>query len=393
MFIIIYVLFVIIIIFSIYIQTYIETFYIENKIIYTICDNNDNISNGYYVTQLVFQNMIIDIKNNNTFDLNDLKLSNNSNVVIYIDPYIDYYIFKNIKNNEIYKDGIFICLSKDKLSKNDCIWNIEGKTIAYNYISDYLFLQALIKGYRLNKEKIILKKIDKDLNVDFDYLFTYAVIGSKYMDILEKSNHFINGFKDVDINRLKAFYPFLRENYGNLREYFSNDSYKTYVSFENNILIPYMNYKIINNVNTIERFITRLDQNDSTNNENYGCYGNMQINNKNECDSLYTIDGKIKSYYSIWDKKCSNNNECPYFNSNRGGCNDGYCEFPVGVKRLGFTKYDDKEMNSPFCYGCDIDDYECCNNKKDYVFGGDFKDRQKKQLKTIVSPLDYLVVK
>ena len=140
----------------------------------------------------------------------------------------------------------------------------------------------------------------------------------------------------------------------------------------------------------------------------YGCYGNNKIVSKFECDSYYTKEGAPKSYYSIWDKKCSTNEECPYYKkntryeNNRGGCINGSCEFPIGVKRIGFTKYNDEEYNSPLCYNCpDTTDLNCCANikesqdrngvgiKNDYVFENDIDDRKKNNLNTIISLLDY----
>ena len=102
------------------------------------------------------------------------------------------------------------------------------------------------------------------------------------------------------------------------------------------------------------------------------------------------------------DKKCATNEECPYYKANskypneRGGCLNGFCEFPVGVKRIGFTKYRDDSVNRALCYGCeDTSDYDCCanvedqNGNNDFVFENDFNDRVKYKLNTIISLLDY----
>jgi len=169
-------------------------------------------------------------------------------------------------------------------------------------------------------------------------------------------------------------------------------------------------------INLVENFITRLkmpedyleavdrENEKGANTGNYGCYGNDKITNKFECDSLYNYDGTVKKYYSKWDKKCTKNEECPYYKSNknypnnRGGCKDGFCEFPVGIKRIGFKKYRDTDVNSPLCYNCgDTTDYDCCaniendNGNNDYVFENDFNDRKDNNLKTIISSLNYRV--
>lgn len=299
-------------------------------------------------------------------------------------------------------------------------------------MSDYLFIQALIKAYRQDIRKIRLRKIKledlKKMDKQFDYLITYVVIGSEYMEKLKYSKYFITGLKDMDISRIKAFYPVIKENYESVRFYFNKDTEDTeditYDLYLNNdkMLLPIMNYDIIGN---IENFITRLempkdyleaiDESYNGNREfgsgssgNYGCYGNNKIVNKFECDSYYTKEGNPKSYYSIWDKKCATNEECPYYKKNtryensRGGCINGNCELPIGVKKIGFTKYNDDDYNRPLCYNCpDTTDLNCCANIKDiidkngvvinndYVFKNDTDDRKRNNLNTLISLLDY----
>ena len=166
-----------------------------------------------------------------------------------------------------------------------------------------------------------------------------------------------------------------------------------------------MRYNIISSV---ENFITRLEMpadyleavkesyDKSDKGGFYGCYGNGEITSKFECDSYYNIDGTPKQYYSLWDKRCDADIECPYYKSNsnyinnRGGCiNGGFCEFPVGVKRLGFTKYTDTNLNKPLCYNCEDDVNGGIPKKPDYVFENDFEERKNNNLNTIISLLDY----
>ena len=356
---------------------------------------------------------------------------------LLIDPYINKYILNNkLSNTEVFKDGIFVCLSPTWFGIEQCIWDFANKVVAYVYMSDYLFIQALIKAYRQDIKSIRLRKIKLDdlkrTDKQFDYLITYVVIGSEYMAILKYSKYFISGLKDMDISRIKAFYPVIKANYESVRFYFNKDTdntdntedtrdttYDLYLS-KDKMLLPIMNYDIVNN---IENFITRLempkdyleviDESYGGNTEfgssgSYGCYGNNKIVNKFECDSYYTKEGNPKDYYSIWDKKCATNEECPYYKKNtryensRGGCINGNCEFPVGVKKIGFTKYNDEEYNRPHCYNCqDTTDLNCCANIKefqdkngiginnDYVFENDTEDRKLNNLNTIISLLDY----
>jgi len=413
----------------------ITLYYIINNYKDIICKNIENFSmNEVYVTDNqmnIFGSILIetdkladlidDVKKTNKID-GDIIGVKNKNITLVIDPYINNYILKNNNEVEKYDDGIFVCISTIRLGIEKCLWELKNKTVAYVSMTDYLFIQAFIKGYRQDVDKIRLIKINPiDLKTKdklFDYLFTYVVLDSNYMNFIKEQKYFINGLDDVDINRIKAFYPFIEEYYGNIRQLFNKDEtdkkYDVYLSNKYS-LIPKMKMDIVRNV---ENFITRLEMpsdylenvdrnydNSKDNNSSkvkYGCYGNEKINNKFACDSLYNYDGTQKNYFSKWDKKCSTNDDCPYYKSNknypneRGGCKNGYCEFPVGIQRIGFTKYVDHNVNSPLCYDCiDTTDYNCCstikkpNDNKDYVFENDFKDRKKYNLNTIISLLDY----
>jgi len=385
-----------------------------------------NISEDYFVISSKNHATIIDnIKKTNIIDKKTLgidALPENAIIQLLIDPYINYYILNNNAENSKYKEGIFVCISNNVIRKDDCVWDLHEKVVGYIYMSDYLFIQALIKGYNLDIDRIYLKKIkQEDLNTTnkrFDYLFTYMVLNSEYMNFVCNLKYYINGLKDVDINRIKAYYPFIQENYNTIKYYYSkskeieNDGKlgenintdDIYLSSENS-LFPIMRYDIISSV---ENFITRLEMpadyleavkegyDKSDKGGFYGCYGNGEITSKFECDSYYNIDGTPKQYYSLWDKRCEADIECPYYKSNsnyvnnRGGCiNGGFCEFPVGVKRLGFTKYTDTNLNKPLCYNCEYDDNGGNSKKPDYVFENDFEDRKKNNLNTIISLLDY----
>jgi hypothetical protein len=416
-------------------SVHINEHFVDNPIIITdnflnIKDKDIGISDKYIIVESTYLPTIIDkIKKTNVLNKNtigDNTIPDNANIKLLIDPYINFYILNNKASTNNFKEGIFVCISNNILRKEDCLWNLYGKVVAYIYMSDYLFIQALIKGYNLDINNISLKRINiedlKKTDKIFDYLFTYVVVNSEYMMFIFNQQYYINGLKDVDINRIKAYYPFIKENYNTIKYYYdksqetitnvkgiapNKDPNNIYLSSENSLL-PIMSYDIISYV---ENFITRLDMpsdyieavkeeyDTSNKGGHYGCYGNSEIINKFECDSYYNIDGTPKKYYSLWDKKCSTNEECPYYKSNdiypnnRGGCiNNGFCEFPVGVKRLGFKKYTDTNLNRPLCYNCNNDKNNEGSDgikKGDYVFENDFNERVKYNLNTIITLLDY----
>ena len=163
-------------------------------------------------------------------------------------------------------------------------------------------------------------------------------------------------------------------------------------NFKVNVLYP--DIEKFTNKNIKEKFITRLELSEDSLDPTYFCYGQKDILNKAQCNSPIEVDGNVKDYYTAWDKICLTNTDCPFYDKdkNKGGCSDSICEFPVGIKRLGFTKYSDEGQYSPFCYGCDNNDINCCKNQSnpDYVFPNDFDDRAKSGKETIVNNINYI---
>jgi len=91
---------------------------------------------------------------------------------------------------------------------------------------------------------------------------------------------------------------------------------------------------------------------------------------------------ECKKNHGFWDKPCKNDFDCPYYARNkntptlkeRGGCRAGKCEFPVNMKRIGYTKFLPEEEYIPYCDKCDlIPDYDgdkigpCCSKQKEIL--------------------------
>jgi hypothetical protein len=75
---------------------------------------------------------------------------------------------------------------------------------------------------------------------------------------------------------------------------------------------------------------------------NYECVTNPNIKFKDQCESVYELTGVKKTGFDVWDKRCKNHTDCPFFSLDnyKGKCNDnGYCEMPLGVKNIGYRKY------------------------------------------------------
>lgn len=125
--------------------------------------------------------------------------------------------------------------------------------------------------------------------------------------------------------------------------------------------------------------------------------------NKYECESDYDNVGRRRAR-GFWDRPCSTNAECPFYQSNqnyknnRGGCTkEGYCEIPLGMQYFGYRKsidYKKYPEYRPLCYNCKSKDKwkiltklgHCCEEQKDrsqypalqtpdYAFDIDIHDR------------------
>jgi hypothetical protein len=100
------------------------------------------------------------------------------------------------------------------------------------------------------------------------------------------------------------------------------------------------------------------------------CYGDQQIKFRKDC---------LQKGHE-WDKPCVHDTECPFFHASsqqpgQGGCQQGFCELPLGAIRTGFRNFRYHE-NQPLCEGCKrptdpFDVYTCCDSQvphAKYVF-------------------------
>jgi hypothetical protein len=71
----------------------------------------------------------------------------------------------------------------------------------------------------------------------------------------------------------------------------------------------------------------------------------------NDCLSYDTTIKKV----GIWDKECTQDTDCPFYKANKnypntfGGCKNGTCQLPIGMKSIGFKHY---TKDKPICYNC-----------------------------------------
>lgn len=274
-----------------------------------------------------------------------------------------------------------------------------SKKIILNSIN--LYLKTNYKKYHCNKlkqctPKIInqsLMKLEKHKENNYRITFSCEIYINKksYSHILVvvteiiNNKHFINkitlsgnrfqdkidllpGHEDIT-NYINIYNSSLKNDYNTDKTYYRD-------SDENISIIP--NEKVIKNI--IEK---------KKHNKLYSCVGKIS-HNKTDCESDVNELG-VKSTKGVWDRKCNYHSECPFYQANknypnrRGGCISGQCEFPLGIKKTAFRKYNSK--SKPLCYNCK-NNYNCCNqqnNKQlypkiktpDYIFRNDFKDRNR----------------
>lgn len=297
----------------------------------------------------------------------------NINTVIDPNDYKDHVPYINGKPNE--NEGYFLYLSKS--SSTTCSFNFENKKIGYISRSDLYFIRSIIYGYRMNEKLIRLKKLNPivpDFNsVNFSILYVHPK--SRTYNTISKQNIFVEGFDNLDIHRVKLFYPAIEFKQLRIKEIFPQNNILT--STDKYVTIPTTNMIISNK----EHFVTRLNIDDKILNEQYGCFGEPESDNAALCNSRYDAFGNKKNYWSIWSKKCEKDTDCPYFGANKaydnsfGGCikkdNEKYgsCDGPIGVKQIGFTKFYDKHKYAPFC---ETDFKKTCNSQNsDFRFPND----------------------
>lgn len=293
--------------------------------------------------------------------------------LIRLDP-LDHYK-KHQDKTPLYTETHYVLIASKKSIRHHigCPYNLAGLKVGYTNRSAYNIIQAIVRGHRIDRSKVEMIKIDKSLfQLDTVHLAVITHPKNRIDEILQNPKIHLSGFGDMDIHRVRAFYPFVQGTTTDLRSISPNDV-KAKVESSRSTLVMEINPIIVAKSRTREGF-----DDDDDDDDNYACYGMPEILNKHLCNSPYDHIGNPKKYFSIWDKKCAADTECPYYRVNgdeRGGCNKvtGLCEMPVGVKRLGFRKYADKGRFRPFQYG-----------DGDYVFPYDTDDRMAK-LKSIVA--------
>lgn len=366
----------------------IEHFENVAKVYTTSIDNNSNwmyndVKTRFRLSEVINESL-------NTF-LNDVRSAPEKlygGETLYIcDPYDYEHDFSKFEIVAKSRKGYFIgVVDPVNAFRMSCILDFMDKKIGYYDHSDLYFIKSIIHGYRMDKSRIELIQLKKEdfTNLKYtlistvDIIITFVIPDSKYCNLIQTQPISIMGFGNLDFERVRLFYPYTtKETVENMSSLFlaNKGSTALILARENNTYLPAMSLYLIRLYGSTEKFITRLENDPSYYDPSYKCYGDLNIDNKELCDSPYDVIGLPKLRYTTWDKPCILDSECPYYDANkkRGGClTGGICEMPVGVKRIGYRKNLNTGPFAPFCYGCkDAYDTTCCNMNADYAFPED----------------------
>lgn len=278
-------------------------------------------------------------------------------IVIIIQAVYDFYQENFVNNERLY----FFYVSKSQKTSS-CSHDIRSKRVGYISQLDLNFINAIQKGYRINAKEIVkLNPIVPNFeSVDFAIVSMPIDPNNDLYKMITSLNLFIYSFDTINIDRISIFLP-IQSQKNKLRVMFP----------QNNIIIKNLDYV---EIPMVENFITRLKRDPEVVDTRYNCVGDENLLNKPMCNSPNDPFGQPKKQFTIWDRMCEENNECPFYNKNklyqkgRGGCIDGHCEMPVGVKKIGYRKYYDKGIFSPFCHN-GLEDKSCTSlDNPEYIF-------------------------
>lgn len=303
--------------------------------------------------------------------------------------------------------GYFVAIyGLEQALKVECSIDLANKRIGFLDRTDFLFIQALVQGYRMQSPKE-LRQIPLDQWTDLekqlvtgtlDVIVTFVIPNSDLYRLLQAQTLSLVGFRNLDIDRVRLFYPFVALEKVKLTDIFPDvpGSGLQFMAKEKDTMVPSMSMPIVLIQGTyMEAFEGTMHPHNISADPGYRCYGDDTVESKVMCNSPYDVIGMPKPFQTVWDKPCVTDADCPFYRSNtnytndRGGClKDGICEMPVGVKRIAYRMYDATGVNAPFCYGCsDGKDPLCCagQTRPDYAFTNDREARTKQGMESIIA--------
>ena len=224
----------------------------------------------------------------------------------------------------------------------------------------------------------IIPKQYIDTNFDQNYGMLFLYINKPFTDIDSACKYSVVNLDQYKIPKLKYFWPYVLPTAVFVVDWLPNikipkdseDSIKKVLLFD---LLLVSEIDPPPEILPILRRIRQVKFDDATYNwysyvlqdtviENFAQPGrctDSTISIQALCESAYDMNGKLKPAPTYWDYPCEKDTECPYLQGTRGGCNAGYCEFPVGMNQISYTL----ASGSPWCENCPVENPTCCDEK------------------------------
>ena len=303
-----------------------------------------------------------------------------------------YFDYEDIKS-PIEELNILNLLFKKRCDENQRILLTENQLILFGLIPFQIFKYRIININYLNNDEskpVYIIEISIFRETDL-YLNTFSYVG-----FIENKEPIISNVKYIGRNStdqvlLADFY-----NPNELKQEIINKNFSN-------------SFTIEKDPDTIVKQTKEYLESYKLKNQ-YACFNlNYDPLKKNEyilpyysresCESSYDFYGKSKSI-GVYDTPCKKDTDCPFFKINKnyenthGKCmEDGYCELPSNMKKIGYRYYSDSAGDLPLCYNCKTDKFvisteldSCCedqyNREKypflktpDYAFDNDNLDR------------------
>ncbi len=348
-------------------------------------DNIYNINNQIAVDSLLIDNLIYEVNESSPYSKYIAQIYDNYVINNYYSTFFNFIEFS--KENNDYT-GIFNIEEFENNNKQ-----IEHKVSLIENKQDIQMEE--IKNVDKDIPDILYYKINTnkaDNSIEFQQ---YDILNIESYDEIYNNKFFIHEIKhdkNGQINSIISKYILIYQI--NTDDIIKLDNSKSSIDY----IIPVVEFNMLNENNLVyilginmeaiysDNKFKVLNKSKENLENQFVCFEDQSITDKNICEGDKNIDGTSKPKYT-WDRRCVNNSECDFYLSNknylnkRGGCKNGFCELPLGLKRKGFRKYELSNTSYPICIGCKESDAQkdCCKKQEtdpsfsspNYAFDGD----------------------
>ena len=366
------------------------------KQIFTI---NKSIDKNIIHNTLQIDTIIFTTKEDKEFNKNYLDILNYFNEFLKINYYLQYFDFTEISKKWSYQkqESIKDVLETFENSRNNSILFIINTEVDVNDIIKFKNSE-IVSNDNIIVYKIYITKLNNIPIYEGDrLLFTYKIdtfeVNKIYYIVEANQDHIIiENAKKIELNGE------IIHTDNDIIQLLDETITKYNLEYGDRVYVLDHRLGIVikkKDDQNIEQLFILLDEKEDTNKLG-GEYVNINIREACVADELagetgtrylndiYDTDNTKKNIdiYDIennfneqeikeWDSRCVENEECPFYLKNknypntRGGCINGYCEFPIGLKRISYKKYYEviNENNYPRCEGCDDDNIKCCEEQ------------------------------